>query len=122
MLITYTGRKSGMKYSIPVNYVQDGNVFLTTSLQRRKWWRNLRGGTLVRLRLRGDDVQAKGLVIEEPKEVAKHLGDYLRKVPQHADIFGVSLDQNEEPDPGDLAKSATIRVIVRFQLSLDETA
>ena len=36
MIITYTGRKSGMTFSTPVNYVRDGNVLWTVSF-RAHW-------------------------------------------------------------------------------------
>ena len=44
MLITFTGRKSGKVYTLPVNYVRDGDVFSVVSFRHRTWWRNLRGG------------------------------------------------------------------------------
>jgi len=31
MLVTFTGRKSGKQYTIPVNYVREGDVFYVTS-------------------------------------------------------------------------------------------
>lgn len=51
LLLTYTGRKSGTQYMIPVTYFEDGGTILVFSNQR--WWRNLRGGVPVTLRLRG---------------------------------------------------------------------
>jgi hypothetical protein len=35
LLITFTERKSGKKYTTPVNYVIDGNVIFITSLRSR---------------------------------------------------------------------------------------
>ena len=35
MLITVTGRKSGVPYTTPVNYIRSGEVLLTTSFKDR---------------------------------------------------------------------------------------
>ena len=57
LLITVTGRRSGRTFTIPVSYLeQDGRILIQPSAPERKvWWRNLRGGAPVRLRLRGQD-------------------------------------------------------------------
>ena len=54
MLLTYQGRKSGKVYTIPVSYFREGEsiVCFTDS----SWWKNLRGGAPVRMRLSGRDV------------------------------------------------------------------
>ena len=54
-LITLTGRRSGRSYTIPVGYSQDGDrVTIEVGWPERKvWWRNLRDGAEVGLRLRG---------------------------------------------------------------------
>jgi hypothetical protein len=54
-LITVTGRRSGREFTFPVGYRQDGDrVTVTVGWpERKRWWRNLRNGGPVRLRLRG---------------------------------------------------------------------
>jgi hypothetical protein len=56
-LVTYTGRRSGRRYTIPVGYRQTGDE-VTIGVEwpaRKVWWRNLRGeGAPVELRLRGE--------------------------------------------------------------------
>jgi deazaflavin-dependent oxidoreductase (nitroreductase family) len=56
-LITVTGRRSGRDYTFPVGYTREGDrVSIAVGWPARKvWWRNLRGGGAVRLRLRGED-------------------------------------------------------------------
>src|SRR4051795_9171813 len=58
-LITYTGRKSGREYTIPVLYRDKGDeVTIGVGWPERKvWWRNLTGeGGPVRLVVRGEEV------------------------------------------------------------------
>lgn len=52
-LITVTGRSSGNGYTIPVGYRRvDGRVEIVVGWpERKRWWRNLRGGAPVRIRL-----------------------------------------------------------------------
>ena len=55
MLLSVTGRRSGRTFTFPVAYAQDGDR-LTVTLdwpERKRWWRNLRGGAPVAVRLRG---------------------------------------------------------------------
>lgn len=57
ILITVTGRRTGTRHTFPVAY-EESNQSLTIPVlwpQRKLWWRNLRDGAPVRLRLRGRD-------------------------------------------------------------------
>jgi deazaflavin-dependent oxidoreductase (nitroreductase family) len=121
MLITYTGRKSGKVYATPVNYVRqsngDGDVFLTTSYRQRVWWRNLRGGVPVTLRVQGQNLKATAEVIEDEGGVAAGLMTYLQQVPDLAKYFEVSLDADGQPNTRDVAKAAQSRVMIRMKLT-----
>jgi hypothetical protein len=75
-VITVTGRRSGRRYTFPVGYERDGDAVTITVgwPQRKRWWRNLRGGGApVRLRLGGEERtghavargdEATGVVVE----------------------------------------------------------
>jgi len=54
-LISVTGRKSGTVYTIPVLYEQEGDdVSIVVGWpDRKRWWRNLRGGAPIRMHIRG---------------------------------------------------------------------
>jgi hypothetical protein len=56
-LITVTGLRSSNEYTLPVAYRLDGDR-LTIPVrwpERKLWWRNLRNGAPVKLRLRGTE-------------------------------------------------------------------
>jgi deazaflavin-dependent oxidoreductase (nitroreductase family) len=57
MLITVRGRKTGRLYTTPVYFDQEGKVVRFFSGKHLKWVKNLVGGAVVTLRLRGNDVQ-----------------------------------------------------------------
>ena len=69
MLVTVTGRRSGRRYTTPVNYVRRDDVLTVFSRSERTWWRNLRGGAPVTVRLKGHDLETFGEVVAAPPEV-----------------------------------------------------
>ena len=71
VLITVTGRKTGRVYTTPVQYQQSGQVLTFVSDKQRVWWRNLRGGAPVTLRLRGRTVRGHAEVIEEDEALVR---------------------------------------------------
>jgi hypothetical protein len=56
-LITVTGRRTGREHTFPVGYTLDGDRVTIPVMwpERKVWWRNLRDGAPVRLRLRGEE-------------------------------------------------------------------
>jgi deazaflavin-dependent oxidoreductase (nitroreductase family) len=117
MLITYTGRKSGQAYTIPVNYLREGDLFTTTSFRQRTWWRNLRGSVPVTLRVQGQELKATAKVIEDEEGVTVGLMAYLQTAPHLAKYFQVALDPDGQPNPEDVARSARDKVVVRTELA-----
>lgn len=63
ILVTVTGRRSGHRYTTPVQYVRAGNDVFAVSRAGRTWWRNVRGGAAVTLRLHGRDRNATADVV-----------------------------------------------------------
>jgi hypothetical protein len=57
LVITVTGRRTGRTHSFPVIYRQEAEAIriVVGGAQWKQWWRNLRGGAPVSLRLRGDE-------------------------------------------------------------------
>jgi hypothetical protein len=117
MLMTYTGRKSGKVYTTPMNYLGINGALYTTSYRDRIWWRNLRGGADVTLRLRGWDVTARAETIEDQSEVADALLQYLKTAPQLAKFMDVRMDADGNPDDEDIARLAQEMVVVRTELN-----
>jgi deazaflavin-dependent oxidoreductase (nitroreductase family) len=115
-LITVTGRKSGKPYTTPVNYLRRGDRLSIVSFRSRTWWRNLRGGAPVTLRLQGEDVKGWATVVEDYPAVAAALTDHLRQAPQYAKYLAVALDPTGQPQADDIAAAAQTRVVVHVKL------
>jgi hypothetical protein len=114
MLITVTGRRTGQRYTIPVNYVHDGRALLVTSQRCRNWWRNLRGGAPVTLFCRGQARKHWGNVVERGSAVAILLSRYLQQVPDQAHAFGVRLDGCKQPQADDVRQAAQKYIMIRL--------
>jgi len=115
LLITFTGRKSGKTYTTPVSYAQeDGQVTIFT---HANWWKNLRGGAPVSLRLRGRDVQGQAEPIAENKQdIVDALVAHLRKSPFDARYYDVTFDDNGNPNLADVERAVQSVTMIRVRL------
>jgi hypothetical protein len=117
LLVAVTGRRSGHKFTLPVNYFQYGEILYITSLRSRKWWRNLRGGAPVTVRLEGRDVTGSCALIENSTDVLEGLKQFFKIRPKAARYFGVRLDPTNHPNRQDIFWLAQERVLVKVLLN-----
>ena len=116
MLVTYTGRKSGKKFVVPVNNSRQDNSLITVSLRQRKWWRNLCAGAQVQLRLQGKDVRAFATASVDDQTVAARLMDLVKLNPVYARYLQIGFDATSAPVLDDGLRAAGTRVVIRFDL------
>jgi deazaflavin-dependent oxidoreductase (nitroreductase family) len=115
LLITFTGRKSSKTYTTPVSYSQTGD--LVNIFTHADWWKNLRGGTSVTLRIRGQEFQGRAVPVSEDKQaIVAGLAAHLRKVPSDARYYGVTFDNQGNPRVNEVEKAVQTVVMVRVQL------
>lgn len=115
MLITFTGRKSGKKYTTPVGYSIAGDTVLCFT--DSTWWKNLRGGAEVTLRIRGRD--RKGLAEptwDDVPRIAEGLRKFLIQVPSYARFYDLTLEQDGTPNAEDLKRAAESAVMIEIRL------
>jgi deazaflavin-dependent oxidoreductase (nitroreductase family) len=115
MLITVTGKQTGKRYTVPVNYARDGDSLIVRSRAGRTWWRNLRGGAPVELRLRGRDLEGHADIIEGAAAVSNELQLLLRRAPAlagrlHVTSVAAGLPKHSEQ----LTRFAEQNVLVRI--------
>ncbi|HPF28130.1 MAG TPA: nitroreductase/quinone reductase family protein [Steroidobacteraceae bacterium] len=114
MLITFTGRNSGRQFTTPVRYIQNGAVIRCFTSASNQWWRNLRGGAAVTLRLRGQDCQFLATAIEnDPDEVRKWLHHYLGLFPQDAAYHNIRLNPDKTLLAEDLDAASRTAIVVQ---------
>ena len=116
MLKPVAGRKSGLPYTTPVNYVRTGDVLLTTSFKARTWWRNLRGGAPVTVHLEGVDQKGRAEVVEDEAGVMESLKAIIQASPQFARYLAIQQDASGQLDPSGLRQAAHDKVVIRTRL------
>jgi hypothetical protein len=88
-----------------------------TSWRERTWWRNLRDGGPVKLRLQGKDVTATPEVIEDDVGVAVKLMTCFKLMPRLAQYYQVELDGEGNPVQDDVSKAAKSKVVVALEIN-----
>ncbi len=115
ILITVTGRKTGVKYTTPVGYYRTDDTLWVLTSRDRTWWRNVRDGAQVSLRLHGKVADGFAEAILDEEAVATQMSEYLKHVPMAAKPMGVRVE-NGEPHPEDAAHLAKERLFIKVQL------
>jgi hypothetical protein len=115
MLVTYKGSKSGAAYTLPVNYLRQGDAFTVVSMRSRLWWRSLRRSPMVGLLLQGKAQQAMASVVEQPQAVAEALTRYVQQAPQLGRYLGIALDAQGNPLSEELDRAASQRVVISLR-------
>lgn len=116
ILITYLGRQSRLRHTLPVMYANcNGELVVVVGYyQRKKWWLNLRGEpAAVKVRYRGKLLDCSAIAIEgDAKMIAPRLAEYLKKYPASARRrgLGTTSDINEKA-LSDKAKSEVMVAI-----------
>jgi deazaflavin-dependent oxidoreductase (nitroreductase family) len=115
-LISVTGRRSGRTYATPVNVLADGDRLTIVSLRERTWWRNLRQGAEVGLRLHGQDRRGRAVVVEDKAQVAAALAEVVRRLPAYARFLGLRRRPDGAWEDDGLRRAARGRVMVNVDL------
>lgn len=113
LLMKVTGRKSGKVYTIPVRYMRaDDEIWVFT--MGSNWWKNLRGGAPVRLRIEGKEMPYRAeAVSDDPAAVRKALEAFFAQFPQDTPYYDVRLGPDRRPVESDLELAAKKTVWVR---------
>ena len=117
LVFTLRGRKTGRSITLPANYTcLDDGTLLSTSFRHRTWWRNLRDGADVTVRVAGRERAAHAIAVEDPESVAAGLRTLLGKRPGWAKHYHVALDERGAPLKSDCERRARELVLIRTRL------
>jgi hypothetical protein len=84
VVLSYTGRRTGRRRSLPVMYAQDGSRLIVFAAHpgEKRWWRNFQdGGAPVDVCLRGHDYHGRGAVVTDPALVDEGRVLYTERFP-----------------------------------------
>jgi deazaflavin-dependent oxidoreductase (nitroreductase family) len=93
LLLTVPGRRSGRAITLPVQYAAGDDAIWVwpADPETKTWWRNLWVAAPVRIRLRGQDLDATAQALrgdEEPAEVERGLRAYAGRFPARPPRLG----------------------------------
>jgi hypothetical protein len=115
-VLSWSGRRSGRRYTTPISYVREGSTVWVTSGDR--WWRNLIDGAPVRIRVAGRWRDALGTPITD---LAESTATHARLFREHAWfrwLSGIPGDRAGGADPQALYQALRSgRVLVRIDLA-----
>ncbi len=117
LALSYVGAKSGRRRTLPLSYVEvGGRLYLCT--RSSAWWRNLRAGRAVELRLRGRRVGATPLVVDpRSDEALDALRAFLTANPRTGEmLYDVRTDPTRRPLEDDLRREVPRSVVVRLDV------
>ncbi len=113
MLITFKGRNSQRKFTTPVRYVRVGDTVRCFTSSENQWWRNMRDGAEVVLRIQGEDKRYRATAIEnDPTQVRNGLEYYLGIFPQDAAYHDIRLNRDRSLVAEDLDRASRNAVVV----------
>jgi len=104
LLLTFTGRRSGTQFILPLSYAEDADGSLLIP-GGGAWKLNLAPGRPIQVRLRGKDTTADSEVIWDSAEIACLLPRLYRDNPQGQDFVGVPIAPDGKPDRAKLEQA-----------------
>ena len=98
LLLTYIGRRSGRRYTLPVQYARaDQSLILWPAHHdRKRWWRNLQPPAPVQLRLAGHELHGTAQVLIDNKA---QIADAIKQATEHQVIVRVATDDHPADPP-----------------------
>jgi hypothetical protein len=113
MLITYTGRKSQRQFTTPVRYLPVDDSIQCFTSPETQWWKNMRGGAQVTLRVKNEDKTYQAIAIEnDPGQIKEKLIHYLHVFPQDAAYHDIRLNKDKSLNTEDLQHASKHSIVV----------
>jgi len=117
--LTYTGRRSGHRFSLVTMYAQFDNelIVVVGQPEKKNWWRNFREKALADVRFKGRKCTCAAQLLEkDPSNVVPRLEAYCCKHPSTARLYGFRKGSDGKFNSEDIAKASERSVMVVFEL------
>jgi F420H(2)-dependent quinone reductase len=102
LLITFSGRTSGKVYTTPISYIQQDRTLLLSV--GGPWWKNLRGGVPVQVRLRGKTLTGRAEAWTDEASMTRAYRTILTENPTQARFMGIAATANGQPASHDIQR------------------
>jgi hypothetical protein len=115
-LLSFSGRRSGRRYTIPISYGKRGSSILILTEKSRSWWRNFEDEPAVELRLAGKTVKGKAEAHVATDADLKEVLDFLTSQPRAAKAYGVVPLPDGSLDPDSVRAFLPRNVLIHVDL------
>lgn len=92
-LLSFTGRKTGKVYTIPVSYHRQDDTVTIITKRQRNWWHNFESPIEVELRLAGQMYTGQAEIEADDAETLEFMIEYLKTRPVDAKAYGLARDE-----------------------------
>ncbi len=116
LLITFTGRKSNQRYTIPVGYFREGDTITLLTKRFRKWWHNFEEPAAVDVRIEGYNYVGQASVLTDTQTIIPIIARVIKAHSREAQIYGVKLLDNGSPDMDSIGEIAPKVVVIQVTL------
>ena len=114
MLFSFKGRKTGKRYTIPVAYLRKNNEL--TVYTHSNWWKNLRGGAPVTVRIQGREYSGVAESMDKYETVKRMVRDLIEKNGEKMSRrMGYWVDA-PDPTPDELRQATQGTTFIRIKL------
>jgi hypothetical protein len=120
MLVSWSGRRSGKRFTIPVGYQRENEQAVIVMLSKpaeKNWWKNFRSVWPAELTIRGRVRNVRGQWIEPGSpEFFQHVEATLRRLPWMGKQFGIEYERGSSLDNEQRATLTQKCGAIRFEL------
>ena len=114
--LTYRGRKSGKRRTVPARYLREGDTLFAVTSKDTGWWPNFRDKRAAEVRIKGAVHSCMvTAVADDPILAEQTMRKLWSRHPSDAAYMDVPV-RNGRPDPEVLAQAAVRAVVVRIEL------
>ena len=115
-LLSFTGRRSGRRYTIPISYDRQGSRVLMLTKKSRTWWRNFVDQPAVRVRMAGELMGGHAEAHVATDADLDEVVAFLSSRPQDAKAYGVTRLADGSPDPESVRALLPRNVLIHVDL------
>jgi deazaflavin-dependent oxidoreductase (nitroreductase family) len=119
LLLTYMGRKSGKRYTIPVSYLRAGDIVTVLSFRSRVWWKQLQADRSVMVEIQRRRFAGVATVITDDQDaIVASLRAHLAAHPSLAKGYHIPLNAAGDPDPEAIRQVAHGLALIQMHIAL----
>ena len=116
MLLSFSGRKSGKKFTTPVGYLRQGSTI--TVFTHSPWWKNMIGGAPVSMRIQGQNIPGVARPVDDPVEIKSMVRDLNASNGENrARQMGFWVD-DLDASPQEIQKAVAGTIFIKIQLDV----